>query len=76
MLLYIYLFIYSEDNSMSQRKVYWKALRLFLSATAKYIQRNQLHLQANLTTPQFECVVAVLDAILVCLNALPEDTPT
>jgi hypothetical protein len=58
------------------RKVYWKALRLVMGTTKRYIQRNDLKLQANLTTPQYECVVAVLDAILTCLEALPQNTPT
>lgn len=57
-------------------KVYWKALRLVLDAAKRYIQRWDLQLQANLTTPQYECVIAVLDAIIVCLASLPANTPT
>lgn len=56
-------------------KVYWKGLRLALGVAKRYIQRNDLKLQANLTTPQYQCVVAVLDAILTCLEALPQNTP-
>jgi len=56
-------------------KVYWKALRLVLGETKRYIQRNQLSLQANLTSPQYDCVVAVLNAVLECLATLPVDTP-
>lgn len=56
-------------------KVYWIALESTLEVTRRYIQRNQLKLQANLTTPQYDCVVAVLNAILECLAALPSNTP-
>jgi len=57
-------------------KVYWKALRLVLNTTKHYIQRWQVQLQANLTTEQYNCVVAVLDAVVTCLLALPENNPT
>lgn len=57
-------------------KVYWKGLRLVLNGGKRYIQRNQLQLQANLTTPQYECVLDVLNAIVSCLALLPTDTPT
>ncbi len=57
------------------QKVYWKALILVLSGVRRYIQRNQLQLEANLTTQQYQCVVAVLDAVLTCLSALPVNTP-
>jgi len=56
-------------------KVYWKALRLVLGHPQRYIQKWQNQLQANLTTEQYNCVVAVLEAILACLQALPENTP-
>jgi hypothetical protein len=56
--------------------VYWKGLRLVLGVVQRYITKWQLQLQANLTTPQYECVVAVLDAIIICLSSLPVDTPT
>lgn len=56
-------------------KVYWKGLKLVLGATKRYIQKWDLQLAANLTTPQYQCIVAVLDAILICLQALPVDTP-
>jgi hypothetical protein len=57
------------------QKVYWIALETTLQQTRRYIQRNQIKLQANLTTPQYNCVVAVLSAILDCLAALPENNP-
>lgn len=61
---------------MAASKVYWKGLRLVLGVAKRYIQKWDTQLQANLTTPQYECAVAVLDAILICLAALPENTPT
>lgn len=57
-------------------KVYWKGLTLFLNGSKDYIQRNQLQLQANLTESQYNCVVAVLNAIITCLGSLPKNTPT
>lgn len=57
-------------------KVYWKGLKLILRPVMRYIQKWQLQLEANLTTPQYQCVVAVLEAIITCLGALPVDTPT
>jgi hypothetical protein len=56
-------------------KVYWKGLRFVEDQTRRYIQRNQLKLQANLTTEQYTCVQAVLAAILACLAILPVNTP-
>lgn len=58
-------------------KVYWIGLALTMNATRRYIQRNQQRLESNLNEAQYECVVAVLDAILTCLSALPahEETP-
>ena len=57
-------------------RVYWIGLRLTLDATRRYIQRNQTRLEANLSAPQYACVVAVLEAILECLIALPVNTET
>lgn len=56
-------------------KVYYIALATTLEVSRKYIQRNQLKLQANLTTPQYTCVLAVLSAILDCLALLPANDP-
>jgi hypothetical protein len=61
---------------MSARKVYWKGLELTLQLSKRYIQRNQLKLQANLTTEQYACVVSTLNAILACLELLPSNEPT
>jgi hypothetical protein len=58
------------------QKVYWKTLEVVLNGALRYIQRNQINLQANLTTEQYNCVVAVLNAILTCLAALPVNTPS
>lgn len=56
-------------------KVYWKSLELVLDQSRRYIQKWQTRLQTNLTSEQYNCVVAVLDAIITCLNALPQNTP-
>jgi hypothetical protein len=56
-------------------KVYWKTLILVLRSTKAYIQRNQNNLFLNLTTPQYDCVVAVLNAVITCLQALPDNAP-
>jgi hypothetical protein len=56
-------------------KVYWIGLEATLQVTRKYIQRNQLKLQANLTAPQYACLQDVLTAILSCLALLPTNTP-
>jgi len=56
-------------------KVYWKGLELILRPVKKYIQRWDVQLQANLTTPQYQCVVALLEAVITCLGALPVNTP-
>jgi hypothetical protein len=57
-------------------KVYWKSLRLTLDVSRRYIQKHQLRLQANLTEPEYACVLAVLNAILECLNTLPDNPET
>lgn len=57
------------------KKVYWIGLEATLQITRRYIQRNQTNLQKNLTTPQYNCVVSVLQAILDCLALLPSNTP-
>lgn len=56
-------------------KVYWITLERVLDSTRRYISRWQPKLQANLTSDQYACVVAVLDAILTCLATLPVNTP-
>ena len=60
---------------MSARKVYWKGARLVLGATQRYIQRNQNNLQKNLTTEQYNCIVDVLNAVISCLQLLPQNEP-
>lgn len=61
---------------MGVRKVYWKGAELTMSATLRYLQRNQLNLQKNLTEAQYNCILAVISAILDCLQALPQNNPT
>lgn len=60
---------------LNKRKVYWKGLILVERATKRYIERNQINLEANLTTEQMNCVRAVLDAIIACLAILPKNDP-
>lgn len=54
-------------------KVYWKALRLVLTAAKKYIQRWDIQLKTNLTTEQYDCVIDTLTAIITCLNVIPSN---
>jgi len=56
-------------------KVYWKALRLVLATVKRYIQKWDTQLHISLTEDQYNCVLAVLEAVITCLNALPENTP-
>jgi hypothetical protein len=60
---------------MPVRKVYWKGLRLVLTAAKSYIQRHQTQLVDHLTTEQYNCVVDTLTAIISCLNLLPTNNP-
>jgi len=57
------------------KRVYWIGLEATLQVTRRYIQRNQINLQKNLTTPQYDCLLDVLQAILSCLAILPTNTP-
>lgn len=56
-------------------KVYWKGLILVLGLVKRYIQRNEINLTKNLTEQQMTCVLAVLTAVIECLNTLPDNTP-
>lgn len=58
-----------------KHRVYWKGLILVSRKLKTYIEDNQLGLQANLTAPQYACVTALLEAVIICLNALPVNTP-
>jgi len=60
---------------MPVKKVYWIGLRIVTEQLKRYIQRNQLNLSKNLTSDQYACVVALLEAVLTCLSSLPVDTP-
>lgn len=60
---------------MPIKKVYWIGLRIVAEQLKRYIQRNQLNLQLNLTEGQYACVVALLEAVLTCLSSLPTETP-
>jgi len=60
---------------MASRKVYYIGLRLVLETSKRYIQRNQLNIQKNVSSEAYTCVVDTLTAILSCLELLPA-TPT
>jgi len=51
-------------------KTYVPGLIVALKLISKYGKKWQVHLQGNLTTPQYDCLVAVLDAVTACLVAL------
>lgn len=59
---------------MASRKVYYIGLRLILNEVRRYIQRNQLNIQANVSPEAYTCVLDTLTAVLSCLELLP-DTP-
>lgn len=56
------------------KKEYWPTARLVLGVSKRYIERNALGLQANLTESQWNCIQAVLNAIIECLTTLPKPT--
>jgi len=58
------------------QKVYWKGLILVLRRLIKYINENNMGLATNLDAPTYACVTALLDAALICADALPVNTPT
>lgn len=58
------------------QKVYWKALEINASFLHRYISRYQQQLSASLTTDQYNCVVALLNALATCLATLPKNTPS
>jgi hypothetical protein len=57
------------EISMAAR-TYIPGLRFVLNRLYRYGTRWQTELEANLTTPQYECLTAVLSAVLECLVAL------
>lgn len=52
-------------------KVYYIGLRFVAEALKKYIERNRAGLEANLTSEQMTCVLALLEAVIECLTVLP-----
>lgn len=57
-------------------RVYWKRLEIVATHLQRYIQKHQLQLQRNLTDEQYACVVALLNAVIECLAALPQNPET
>jgi hypothetical protein len=60
---------------MAQR-TYLVGLWLVLKAAYRYISRWQEQLEANTETPTFTCIIAVLEAIEVCLPLIKPAPPT
>lgn len=60
---------------MAGRRVYWKGLILVIRALISYINRNREGLTNNLDGPTMVCINALLDAAVVCADALPENNP-
>lgn len=56
---------------MPTRKVYYITLRVGLNTLKRYIQRNQLGIQANVSPEAYTCVLDTLTAIISCLELLP-----
>lgn len=51
-------------------RTYIPQLRILLAAIKLYMNRWQVKLQENLTTQQYQCLVAVIEAVDLCLIAL------
>jgi TorA maturation chaperone TorD len=51
-------------------KTYERKLIFLADHLSKYISRYQIKLQANLTEDEYDCVVALLAALLECLHTL------
>lgn len=56
-------------------RTYLIGLYLALKATKKYITKWQIPLQAVMTTEQYRCLVAVLDAVNECLPLIVPAPP-
>lgn len=56
-------------------RVYWKTLVVVLKGAQSYIQRNQNNLFKSLTTPQYDCLMDTLQAIITCIQILPVNDP-
>lgn len=51
-------------------RTYVPGLRLILGGAHRYATRYQATLQANLTAPQYECLLDVIAALASCLALL------
>lgn len=61
-----------EDRDHMGSRTYIPQLRFVLKHTKRYADRWQVQLQANLTPTQYNCLVAVVEAVSACLIALGE----
>jgi hypothetical protein len=52
-------------------KVYYIGLRATLNLSKRYIERNQLRLQNNVSPEAYACIVSTLNSIITCLALLP-----
>lgn len=59
---------------MSQ-KTYEQGLRLVLKAAHRYGTRYQTQLSGTLSSPQYTCLVSVIQAIADCLALLGSEIP-
>lgn len=57
-------------------KVYWKGLILVVRTLIRYINDNHSGLVNNLDAPTLACVDALLDAAVICSEALPVNNPS
>ena len=53
-------------------RTYVPQLLLLLNIVVKYMKRYQNKLQGTLTTPQYQCLVATIEAADLCIQAIPE----
>jgi len=56
-------------------RTYLYGLWLVFTAAAKYAKRWQTKLQGNMTTQQYQCLVAVINALDECLPLIQPAPP-
>jgi hypothetical protein len=55
-------------------RTYVPGLRFWLNRALRFMQRWQTKLQGQLTTEQYACLTSTIQAVLDCLEAIPEPT--
>lgn len=76
LLYYLWTLQSLERNTTMAVKTYQIGLYLTLKTAHRYIARWQPKLQASMTTEQYTCLVAVLDAIVECLPLITPAIPS